>query len=215
MGWTRSLGRGLVIAGLALVAGCTSSTNPPGPAQGTGAQGSSAPGSQSASPVSAPFLRTCDTSVYGDLGSDWRKGGLAAGPLTFVGLGSVGSAAADDFAPHAGRYRSIKALAVVDQGADVTVSIATADLGHAALIYDPSSIRDDGLYAVNDGESAVTFRSCAKGQKNALGYAGPTQFNGGFVVDGPRCLAVDVVASGRPPQRLVISMGRGRCPISG
>jgi hypothetical protein len=148
--------------------------------------------------------------VYGDLGSGWRKNALAAGTISFVGLGGLDTASAGDFASVDGKYRSIKALAVVDVGVEVTVSVSAVDRLHGGLIYDPSAFRDDGLYSLGEGEPAVTFQSCSEGQ-NPLGFEGPTQFNGGFVVDGPRCLTLDVASHGEPPLRLVISLGKGSC----
>jgi len=147
--------------------------------------------------------------VYGDLGSGWRKDALAAGPIAFLGLG----APAADLAPVEGKYRGLKVLAVVDQGMEVTVSISPPDVGHVALLYDQSAFRDDGLYALSDGDRAVTFQACAEGESpfKRFGVAdGPTQFNGGFIVDGPRCVTLEVASSGSLKQ-ISISFGVGRC----
>jgi len=57
---------------------------------------------------------------------------------------------------------------------------------------------------VADGDRAVTFHSCR-------GSDYPTQFNGGFVVAGPRCAKLNVVASGREPTTLILSFGVRRC----
>ena len=155
-------------------------------------------------------MRTCETSVYGDLGPSWRRTALAAGLIAFVGPASAGVAPADDFAAVGGKYRSVKALAVVDQGAEVTVSVSAGDRAHAALLYDPSAFSDQGLYSLADGRSAVTFQSCSKGE-SPYGVEGPTQFNGGLIVDGPRCLTLDVLASREPSLQLVVSLGAGPC----
>jgi hypothetical protein len=149
--------------------------------------------------------------VYGDLGKDWRATALVAGPIAFLGFGRTGPTTFAASPDADGRYQAIKALAVVDEGAEVVVSIADRDRAHSALLYDPASFRDDGRYALADGEPAVDFRSCPKGGQ-PVGPDGPTQFNGGFIVDGPRCITVEVsnVHTGRQTVSK-IAFGRGTC----
>jgi hypothetical protein len=197
---------------LAILAACTSTNS--STAVTSGVHPSSPQSSPTNQPITGGLVRTCQTSVYGDLGSGWRKSALAAGPIAFVGLGALDAAPAGDFGSVDGKYRSIKALAVVDIGVEVTVSVSPVDRPHGGLIYDPSAFRDDGLYSLGEGESAVTFQSCSEGQ-NPLGFDGPTQFNGGFIVDGPRCLTLDVAPDGEPTLQLVVSVGAGSCGSSG
>jgi hypothetical protein len=161
-----------------------------------------------------PFVRTCESSIYGDLGLDWRDRSVVVGPIAFVGLPGTATAPRRDFEPlEGGGFRSIKALAVVDQGAEVTVTIAPEDRAHVSLLYDPSAFKDLNAYSIADGEGAVTFRACAKGEESPVGAPdGPTQFNGGFVVDGPQCAALDVLIAGRGlPKRVNVAFGRGAC----
>src|SRR5437870_1533489 len=139
--------------GLALLVACTSGSGSPPPVRVSQVHGSPSP-AITATPRSEPFVRTCETSVYGDLGPSWRRTALAAGLIAFVGPASAGVAPADDFAAVGGKYRSVKALAVVDQGAEVTVSVSAGDRAHAALLYDPSAFSDQGLYSLADGRSA-------------------------------------------------------------
>lgn len=203
--------RGWPAVVMVVLAACTSGSRP-GPAP-SGTKIVSPP-TPTDSPMAEPFVRTCEESVYGDLGSDWRTDSLQAGPIAFVGLGSADGLSTEAFEIVEGKFRSIKVLAVVDVGAEVTVSVPASDRPHAALLYDPSAFREDGLYALSDGDPEVTFRSCAKGENPFLrfGYPeGPTQFNGALIVDGPRCLRLDVTPAGEPPIAVVIPLGVGSC----
>jgi len=162
----------------------------------------------SPSPPVGSFLRSCDSSVYGDLGPRWRKDALVAGPIAFVGVSSRSRGTGADLAPVGGRYLAVKTLAVVERGAEVTVAVPPAHRSHVALLYDPSSFHDDGLYSLADGEPSVTFHACGHGE----GSPGPTQFNGGLIVDGPRCVSLDVTAAGGTPRTAFVSLGGRSCP---
>jgi hypothetical protein len=101
-------------------------------------------------------------------------------------------------------------VAVVAQGQTVTVAIPASQRRHAALIYDPSKWTSDGLTRLQDGDPAVTFQACKAG---ASPYgAAETQFNGGFLVVGPRCVDLAVwVNNASQPQTIRVSFGAGRC----
>jgi hypothetical protein len=108
-------------------------------------------------------------------------------------------------------------LIVVEQGAVVSVAIATRMTGVASLLYDPEGFEQGGGSAVSDGAPAVTFMACPKG-KAAIGPPNAaTQFNGGFIVAGPRCVSVEVRVGNNPtPEHRVFSFGKGDCaPHSG
>src|SRR5215210_8370885 len=79
-----------------------------------------------------PYVRTCSSSAYGDLGAGWRERAVVAGHLAFVGLkdGYRGVTPAP-----AGRARPPKVLVVVDPNAAPTVTIAAGSRGYAALGY--------------------------------------------------------------------------------
>jgi len=63
----------------------------------------------------------------------------------------------------------------------------------------------DNLYAIGDGDPAVTLEACTESS---------TQLNGGFVVAGPRCASLDVYINGRrEPEPLVVSFGAGKCAV--
>jgi hypothetical protein len=70
--------------------------------------------------------------------------------------------------------------------------------------------KEDNRYRIADGDTAVTFQSCPPAQ-TPLGADG-TQFNGGFLVAGPRCATLEVsTPQWRAPRRVTVSFGAGRC----
>src|SRR6266540_2500080 len=90
------------LTGLMFLAACTSGSPVQTVPSETGATSSPAPATPSRA---EPFVRSCEASVYGDLGSGWRKHALAAGPIAFLGLGTAAGATAADLAPAEGKYR--------------------------------------------------------------------------------------------------------------
>lgn len=141
-----------------------------------------------------PGARGCESSVFGDLRSDWEQGSLRAGPIAFVGMAR--GVSADDVA----RYnRMIKVLLVVDNGAVVTLRVADAGRGRVALSYTPPF----AARRVADGKPAMRFRACSPGD-----WRPHTQFNGSFIVDRARCAHLDVHIHGRAePIPVAISFG--------
>jgi hypothetical protein len=107
-----------------------------------------------------------------------------------------------------------KLLVLLRRGAVATVAVRESELRYAALLYNPAVWNDRNAYKVEEGEVAVTFKACKKGERGPVG--GPlnamSQFNGGFVVAGVRCVPLDVRVQGREgaiPVRL--PFGAGRC----
>lgn len=164
------------------------------------------------------FVRTCETSVYGTLDAPaWQKHSITAGPLSFYYADQYAPIAGSDFDPVPGKpgyYWGQKLLVLVRRGAVATVVVPESERRHAALLYNPARWNDRNQYRIEEGETAVTFKACRKGEKPPAG--GPlnamTQFNGGFVVAGVRCVPLEVFARGEGralPVRL--SFGAGRC----
>jgi hypothetical protein len=153
-----------------------------------------------------PHVRTCATRVSGALGDDWRDESVIVGSLALVGLSEFSEQPPADFEPRDGRYIGTKVLAVVEGGAVVSVVVPEAERKHVSLIYDISKWRSDNLYAVSDGDLAVTLDACTETRT--------TQFNGGFVVAGARCSELDVYNGEHPdPERVVVSFGVGTCAV--
>jgi hypothetical protein len=148
--------------------------------------------------------------VYGDLGDGWRARSVVVGPLAFVALGYAATQPAADFRRRGGHYQGLKALAVVEAGTTVTLTVPAAERRHLALLYDPAAWTGDNRYRLGDGDTAVTFRSCPP-EQTPPGADG-TQFNGGFLVAGARCATLEVATPGwRAPRRVTVSFGAGRC----
>jgi hypothetical protein len=205
--WPPALAAGALAVALAA---CTNEA-PAGRAAAT-TSAPAAPTTAAPAPPGPPgaFVRTCEDSVYGDLGDGWRKRSVVVGPLAFVALRYAATQPAVDFRPRGGRYQGLKVLVVVEVGATVTLVVPPAERRHLALLYDPAAWREDNHYRIADGDPAVTFRSCPPGQ-TPLGASG-TQFNGGFLVDGPRCATLEVATPAwKAPRRVTVSFGAGRC----
>jgi hypothetical protein len=112
-----------------------------------------------------------------------RVGPLALGTLRILRRSQLPAARAGQQ-----RFYPIESIAVVDAGAAVTLAIASADRRHAGLIYDQSKFRPDNRYRIADMDDIVRFEACADPTFNH-GYS---QFDGGFVVAGPRCFSLDI-----------------------
>jgi len=162
------------------------------------------------------FVRTCEASVYGTLDDPaWRTHSVIAGPLVFYSADQYAEQPASLFAPIAGKddyYAGQKLLVLIRRGAVATVVVPIRR--DAALLYNPAAWNDRNAYRIEDGESAVTFKACKKGERAPVG--GPlnsmTQFNGGFVVAGARCVRLEVLVRG--DERTIpvtLSFGKGYC----
>ena len=150
-----------------------------------------------------PYVRTCETAVYGELNADWQKNALVTGPITFIGV--LGYRAART-APLK-RTVAHKVLVVVEPASTVTVAIPETARSIASLVYDP---RKFNSRRVRDGDRAVTFGACEQPNGEEPWQRG-TQFNGAFVVFGRRCVPIDVSVAGQPSVRRLISFGAGTC----
>jgi hypothetical protein len=189
------------------VAACTGSA-PGGP---TGRNEPSASNTSSVSIPSPPFVRTCLTSVYGQLGEGWKKKSVIIGPIALVSIRSLASVSPAEFEGIGGRYFAQKVLVLVDPGTTVTLSVTPSERQYASLQYDPATFGNGGPYPMAAGNTAVTFVACKPGQ-SPYGQNGPTQFNGGFIVVGARCVALNInigrVSTGRTVK---FPFGRGSC----
>ena len=169
-------------------------------------------------PSSRGFVRTCETSVFGTLDSRrWQAHSVIAGPLAFYYADQFVEQPDSVFAPlgeQDGYYAGQKLLVLVRRGAIVTVVIPEAIRSDAALLYKPAAWNDRNAYRIEDGESAVTFQACKKGETAPAGGSrnAMTQFNGGFVVAGARCVPLEVHVRGEERSiPVALRFGSGRC----
>jgi hypothetical protein len=140
----------------------------------------------------------CKRAVYGQLGRHWRdpKSTLVAGPLALASLlGYVRRAPASTYDSSHGLAPQIKALAVVDAGRAVRLSVPARERDRLSLDYTyVHSVAGTDKYRVSAGASNVTFKPCAASRYPG----GRTQFAGGFIVKGAQCAEIDVQPLGSP-----------------
>ena len=182
-----------VIIPLALVGCSGSNVNPPG-------RSTADPTPTTIGAPITPVLR-CQDSVSGELGADWRRESVIAGPLAFARLRRAATERPIRPGGGAGVY---KALAVVEPGRVVTAQVGVEAIGHASLNHgSPDPRREGGRWMVADGTQAITFEACPDR---------PTQFSGHILVDAARCIPLEVTTKpGALPWRVVISLGAGEC----
>jgi hypothetical protein len=148
--------------------------------------------------------RGCDSAVFGTLASDWRQHATIAGPLAWLGISGYAADPPATFAVQDGRYLFKKALAVVERGALVKIVVPESERPRLSLFYSASGTRPDNLYAIAEGKASWALRACEDTE---------TQFNGGFIVGGAQCAALDVFVKGKSqPIRVFIPFGTGKRP---
>ena len=105
------------------------------------------------------------------------------------------------------RYPGFGAAATVRAGGAVTLAVSAADRKHVGLLFHRRAFRhSEHGYRVADGTAAIRLRGCTTPS---------TQYQGGFVVDGPRCATLEAWVDGAPaPERRVVSFGAGACPAA-
>jgi len=142
-----------------------------------------------------PYVRTCSTSQYGDLGRGWQERAIVAGHVAF--LGGSRRMAIERFGP--GMAMPLKVLVVVDANAAPTVTIAPRSRAYAALGY--NGIRHNGTgVPLAHGTTSVRFQACHPVRSREPWNRG-TQFGGYFLVAGARCVHVDVATQGKVLRR--------------
>ena len=162
----------------------------------------------------ATFVRSCGTDVWGNLGPvrRWQRQSIVVGPFAFAWIrqARMATAASIHRAYRAGRG-ALKILAVVERGHKVTVTVAHGERRHVALLYDPSAF--NRAQTVANGEQAVTFRACPPSAgARAHDWSAATQFNGGIIVDSPRCVKLTIrVSKEGPARRIAAPFGPVSC----
>ncbi len=169
------------------------------------------------------------------LGSGWKATSVVSGPLTLAYVKQYADQPAGAFEParaslrrivadpggdrarlvarrtleHTprGSYAVAEALVRIAAGSQATLSVASAQRSSAALIYTRHARNQErpgapGAYRVADGEPSVAFRACRQAD---------TDFLGGIVVAGPRCVTMTVTSPGRRPARLRLAFGKHSC----
>jgi hypothetical protein len=196
----------------------------------------------SASPPPA-YEAPCPSGVSGGLPADYQRSSLLAGPLALYDatgyaryparyIASIRDDLRRDLRSFEGRrltrrerlarartrsglrrasdhrYPAFESAATVAPGHRVTIAAAPPDRAHVGFLFDHRAFRHAVHgYAVADGTAAVTLRGCT------FPY---TQYQGGFVVDGPRCVTLEAWVDGAAkPERRTVSFGAGDCGVPG
>lgn len=153
------------------------------------------PSARSAAAVGT-VLAGCDRANPGAIGSTWH-GGLRAGPLYFTPKDAAISA------PVSGRpgnepqlYAVVVVLVGLKPGSTAVVRPAPAGRGQVRFLFGPAdSLAPGTSYTMQSGESGVTFEACPPG----TGFADQqvTDYYGGFLIRGNRCVPIEVWAENR------------------
>lgn len=183
---------------------CTSASSGEGPPSLPAPSSSTSPrpSSDTGSEDATPFVRTCESSVEGDLGPGWRRGEISAGPVTFVGARGYADDRKDLFSAPAELATSQKVLVVVDGDRPVLLSVLHPD---ARLAYNPARWRPRNTVPFRLGYRLTRFEPCSNGDRRS------TQFNGSFLLRGPACVPVEVRPAGGEPLVMMLSFGAGDC----
>jgi hypothetical protein len=138
-------------------------------------------------------LSGCAAANSGSVGADWRSrpGTAHAGPLWFL-----------DGGHSKGRLRLYVAVVVLQgqlkPGSVVVVKVAPAGQRYLRFLYGPAdSLSSAATYTMRSGESGVTFQACAPMPP------GITDYYGGFLIDGARCVPAQVWLPGRARPALI------------
>jgi hypothetical protein len=148
------------------------------------------------------FVRSCESSVFGDLGAGWRRDALIAGPVAFVGARGYEDDPKRSFRTRPGRATAFKVLLVITGDRPILVSLRTPG---AALFYNPSKWGLSNNVPFRAGDEATRFEPCRDANQPS------TQFNGGFLVRRPMCVPVEVRVRDEEPVLVSLSFGTGKC----
>lgn len=159
---------------------------------------------ESTGPVGV-FRRSCDTQIFADV--DLRPDGGAIWPVAL--LGTEGLPPSSLRPDGSGLLAPIKVPLWIDRSASgpVRLEIAPEDRRYARLAFDPAAWR--GWMALDDGDAATVFQTCHYGD-----LVPATGYDGGFLVDGRRCVDIVVTDEGTTRQPVTAQLGFGMrdCP---
>ena len=150
----------------------------------------------------------CDSriQVVPGRGPERIEGSISAGPVTFAGAKHWRDLPRRDIQPRRGRWVPVKMPLIVDAGPAVTVTILSP-VEQARIVIG----LDQAPYEVRAGE--VALRPCPRSATVAGRRVGAqTPFNGGFLVEGPTCLALRIALGVDPtPVTTRLAVGRNTC----
>jgi hypothetical protein len=205
-GWTACVAA--VAIASPVVAHALSADTGPGHRPGTGpavtgspvpsVSGTTSPaGTPSPSAARGTVLSGCATANPGAVGNTWRSG-LKVGPLYFLpGNAAVSPRAGGSVGSKPHLYVVVLVIAGLKPGSTVVVRAAPAGRGDIRFLFGPADSMNAGTaYTMSSGETGVTFVACPAGTGFAASQT-VTDYYGGFLVRGYRCVPVEVWADGR------------------
>jgi hypothetical protein len=177
---------------------------------------------QRAVAAAGTVLSGCSWSNIGGIGHHWRSDARhLAGPLWFIDAGHSAvreprsqrsTTPPPSGARSAGRIRLYVAIVVLRgmrPGSAVVVKAAPEARRHLRFLYGPKDNLTPGRrYTMRNGERGVTFESCRPDQQ-IVPFPGVTDYYGGYLVRGKRCLPATVTA---PGLKRSVTIGLGACP---
>jgi hypothetical protein len=155
------------------------------------------------SPPPPAYVAPCPSGVSGGLPPHYERQSLQLGPLALYRAGDYARYPSIYIAPvrpGGERYPGFESAATVAPDHTVTLAVAAEDRAHAGFLFDPAAWANAGRgYRVADGIPAITLRGCT---------APYTQYQGGFVIDGPRRITLEAWVDGAAePERRVVVFG--------
>jgi hypothetical protein len=193
---------------LPLLGSCTSAHHVGGPTPRVNSSPSLAeatPEPSAAAAAAGTFVRSCATAVSGSLGafSTWSKSSRVVGGFALVWIRQAAQVAPSRFRTP----QAVKILALVKSNEQVVLSVPRSERRHVSLIYDPNAFV--GTYRVRDGEDSVRFQPCP----GPGSWEGATQFNGGVIVAGARCVTLLVTPDSGESTPMRSAFGKGACAL--
>ncbi len=160
-----------------------------------------APPKPASAPSAAPgtVLSGCSMANLGPTLPDFQRGAVWAGPLYFTpGDAAVSQKArAPQLAGPTKLYVVVVVISGLSPGRTVAVTAAPAYRRYLRFLFGPGNSLSPGTtYSMASGEAGVTFVACPR----ETGYTNQqvTDYYGGFLISGDRCVPVDVRLAGRP-----------------
>lgn len=172
-------------------------------------RGTPGPALPSPRPVAAPgtVLSGCANSNLGALGSDWKAyPSTKVGPIWFLaGSTAAGQRLGGGLSLHV----AIVVLDGLRSGSVVVVRVAPSSRGDLRFLYGPMDSLNPGTrYTLRSGEAGVTFVACSPDQQ-IVRSSRYTDYYGGFLVRGTRCVPVRVWV---PDRAHPLTVRLGVCP---
>jgi hypothetical protein len=152
--------------------------------------------------------RSCETAAFGP--TDAYPLTADEGPeraVTVIGNPPNDASNSAAYQPRPGRFVALKSPVIVAAGAAVMVSVPASEQAAVALLFagdgDPVETLPSGkrLFLLEQGETSVRFEGCPDRV---------TPFPGYFLVDGPRCVQLDVELAGEA-ERITVPFGDAAC----